>query len=142
MTAGVPVGFSPIEIGGQFIGLAGPLFSRPRESGLDLGFLVEARHANGMGVCHGGMMATFCDMLLPLTTRSLVPEIGNVFLPTISLQVDYLAPAPIGAWVQGSAQVLRHTQSLAFAQGLVTADGNLVARASGVFKISRRVRNR
>lgn len=141
MTAGVPDGFTPIEIGGQFIGLAGPLFSRPHDDGLDLGFLVEARHANGMGVCHGGMMATFCDMLMPLTTRNLVPEIGDVFLPTISLQVDYLAPAHIGAWVQGSAQVLHHTGSLAFVQGLVTADGTLVARASGVLKISRRMRN-
>ena len=141
MTASVPDGFSSIEIGGRFIGLSGPLFSRQHDGGLELGFHVEARHANGMGVCHGGMMATFCDMLLPLTTRSLVPEIGNVFLPTISLQVDYLAPAPIGAWVQGSAQVLRSTESLAFAQGLVTADGKLVARTSGVFKISRHLRD-
>lgn len=139
MTADVPGGFAPIEIGGEFVGINGPLFSRHDGACLELGFLVEARHTNGMGVCHGGMMATFCDMLLPLTTRSLVPEIGNVFLPTISLQVDYLAPASLGAWVQGSAQVLRTTASLAFAQGLVTADGKLVARTSGVLKISRRL---
>ena len=141
MTASVPDGFSSIEIGGRFIGLSGPLFSRQHDGSLELGFHVEARHANGMGVCHGGMMATFCDMLLPLTTRSLVPGIGNVFLPTISIQVDYLAPASLGAWVQGSAQVLHSTKSLAFAQGLVTADGKLVARTSGVFKISRRLRD-
>ena len=141
MTGGVPDGFSPIEIGGRFNGLAGPLFSRPHDDGLELGFLVEVRHGNGMGVCHGGMMATFCDMLLPLTARSLAPEIGDVFLPTISLQIDYLAPAPIGAWVQGSAQVLHRTGAMAFVQGLVTADGTLVVRASGVLKISRRMRD-
>ena len=141
MTARVPDGFAPIEIGGPFIALAGPLFSRQRDVGLELGFHVEARHANGMGVCHGGMMATFCDMLLPLTTRSLVPEIGDVFLPTISLHVDYLAPVPVGAWVQGSGQVLHRTQSLVFVQGLVTADGKPVARASGLLKVSRRLRN-
>ena len=141
MTADVPSGFAPIEIGGKFVGVNGPLFSRHNGARLELGFHVEARHTNGMGVCHGGMMATFCDMLLPLTTRSLVPGIGNVFLPTISIQVDYLAPAPLGAWVQGSAQVLHSTKSLAFAQGLVTADGKLVARTSGVFKISRRLRD-
>jgi acyl-coenzyme A thioesterase PaaI-like protein len=37
--------------------------------------------------------------------------------------------------VQGEAQVLRATRSLLFMQGLVTADGVLVARASGIFKI-------
>jgi hypothetical protein len=31
--------------------------------------------------------------------------------------------------------VLRTTRSLVFAQGLVTADGQTVARVSGVFKI-------
>ena len=108
---------------------------------LALGFCVEARHTNGMGVCHGGMMATFCDMLLPITTRGVVPGLGNVFLPTISLQVDYLAPVAIGTWVQGSADVLHITKSLAFARGLVTADGKLVARTSGVLKISRRLRD-
>ena len=53
----------------------------------------------------------------------------------MSLQIDYLAPAPKGAWVEGQAQVLRTTRSLVFAQGLVTADGQTVARVSGVFKI-------
>jgi acyl-coenzyme A thioesterase PaaI-like protein len=53
----------------------------------------------------------------------------------VSLQIDYLAPAPKGAWVEGRAQVLRSTRSLVFAQGLVTADGQTVARVSGVFKI-------
>ena len=142
MTANIPDGFAPIHIGGEFIVLAGPLFWRQDDGQPALGFHVEPRHANGMGVCHGGMMATFCDMLLPLTTRSLVPEIGDVFLPTISLQIDYLAPAPVGTWVQGSAQVLHCTGSLAFVQGLVTANDRLVARVSGVFKISRRLRGR
>jgi acyl-coenzyme A thioesterase PaaI-like protein len=53
----------------------------------------------------------------------------------VSLQVDYLAPSHQGAWVEGEAQVLRTTSTLAFIQGLVTADGEPVARASGVFKI-------
>ena len=53
----------------------------------------------------------------------------------MSLQVDYLAPAPLGAWVEGEAQVLRITRSMAFVQGLVRAEGQVVARVSGVFKI-------
>lgn len=142
MTADIPGGFAPIDIGGEFIGVNGPLYLRHNDARLELGFYVEERHTNRMGGCHGGMMATFCDMLLPITTRSLVPEIGNVFLPTISIHVDYLAPASLGAWVQGSAEVLHITKFLAFAHGLVTADGKLVARTSGVLKISRRLRDR
>jgi acyl-coenzyme A thioesterase PaaI-like protein len=88
-----------------------------------------------MGICHGGMMATFCDMLLPISAHVLSQEIGNRFLPTINLQIDYLAASPLGAWVQGEAQLLRSTRSLVFMQGLVQADGAPVARVSGIFKI-------
>ncbi|CAG1019841.1 partial acyl-coenzyme A thioesterase 13, partial [Burkholderiaceae bacterium] len=83
---------------------------------MQLGFRVEARHTNPLGICHGGMMASFCDMLLPMTAHRRVSEIAQRFLPTISLQIDYLAPSPLGAWVQGEAQVLRTTRTMVFAQ--------------------------
>ena len=100
-----------------------------------LGFRVLEQHTNPMGNLHGGMMASFCDMLLPLSVHRKSDQVADRFLPTISLQIDYLAPAPLGAWVQGEAEPLRVTRSLVFAQGLVTADGEPCARVSGVFKI-------
>ena len=139
--ADVPDGFAPIVAGGPYIGQNGPLYLRQVDDLVELGFRIEARHTNPMGVCHGGMLATFCDMLLPMITRILVPDLGNHFLPTISLHVDYLGPSPLGAWVRGSAQALHVTGSMAFAQGLVYADDRLVARTNGVFKISRRLRD-
>ena len=57
------------------------------------------------------------------------------FLPTINLQIDYLGPAPRGAWVQGEGELLRRTRNLVFAQGLVTADGLPAMRVSGIFKL-------
>lgn len=131
----LPAGFAPLAIGGEFIVANGPLFERVEGEAYQLGFRVEKRHTNTMGICHGGMMATFCDMLLPITAFRRSEALHGRFLPTVSLDIDYLAPAPLGAWVQGQAQVLRTTRSLVFAQGLVTADGQTVARVSGVFKI-------
>jgi uncharacterized protein (TIGR00369 family) len=133
--SGVPEGFTRLPIGGEFIVANGPIYERHREGVCLLGFRVEARHTNTMGICHGGMMATFCDMLLPVTALRRNEALRVRFLPTVSLNIDYLAPALLGAWVQGEAQVLRSTRSLVFAQGLVTADGEPVARVSGVFKI-------
>lgn len=131
---GVPAGFEPVRPGGEFISVNGPLYRRLHDGCLQLGFRVESRHSNPVGICHGGMMASFCDMLLPLAAH-LHPEVGPRFLPTISLQIDYLAPAPLGAWVQGEAQVLRCTRAIVFVQGLVHADGQPAARASGIFKL-------
>ena len=130
-----PAGFRALAMMGGFMALNGPLYLRHEGELVQMGFRVEPRHANPVGNCHGGMMATFCDMLLPLSVHRKSPEIGMRFLPTINLQIDYLAPAPLGAWVQGEAQVLRVTRSMVFAQGLVTADGTNAARVSGIFKI-------
>ncbi len=131
----LPEGFTELRLGGDFVRANGPLFERLDGPAYLLGFRVEKRHCNTMRICHGGMMATFCDMLLPITAIRSVESLGERFLPTVSLDIDYLAPAPLGSWVQGQAQVLRTTRSLVFAQGLVSADGEPVARVSGVFKI-------
>jgi acyl-coenzyme A thioesterase PaaI-like protein len=59
------------------------------------------------------------------------------FLPTVSLQVDYMGSAALGAWVQGEAQILRTTRNLLFGQALVTADGEPALRVSGIFKLGK-----
>jgi len=134
----IPEGFKPRRFGDGFIAVNGPLYVKKLERGILLGFRVEPRHCNPMGICHGGMISTFCDMLLPISAHYLSDDLGRRFLPTINLQVDFLAPSPKGAWVQGEAQLLRATRSMVFMQGLVTADGQSVARVSGIFKIGPR----
>ena len=131
----IPAGFRPLTMGGDFIGINGPIYLHHVGDDVRVGFRVEKRHTNPMGICHGGMMASFCDMLLPISAHRKSAQARGRFLPTINLQIDYLAPAPLGAWVEGEAQVLRVTRSLVFAQGLVKADGEPVARVSGIFKL-------
>ena len=133
-TPDVPEGFRILPIGGDFIRVNGPLYVREVDGSVQVGFRVEERHTNPMNICHGGMMASYCDMLLPVVIHR-TSEVGMRFLPTISLQIDYLAPAPLGCWVQGDGQVLRVTRTLVFAQGLVSADGVPAVRVSGIFKI-------
>jgi uncharacterized protein (TIGR00369 family) len=130
----IPEGFRPAKIPGEFLQLAGPLYGRWTPQSVALGFRVEARHTNPLGICHGGMLATLCDMLVPLAN---IYRPGGVrqFLPTISLNIDYMGPARLGAWVQGEAQVLKTTRNMLFGQGLVTADGQPALRFNGVFKL-------
>ena len=62
----IPPGFAPLQSGGPFIQHNGPLYLRHEGSVVQFGFRVERRHVNPMNNLHGGMMASFCDMLLPL----------------------------------------------------------------------------
>lgn len=133
-TSSIPDGFHRARIHGDFIVFNGPLYARLNGDAIQLGFRVEQRHTNPLGICHGGMLATFVDMLVPCTAMY-DPTRERRFLPTISLQIDYLGPSPLGAWVQGEAQILRTTRNMVFGQGLVSADGAPALRFSGIFKL-------
>jgi len=129
----IPPGFKAARIGGPFIAQNGPLYARVVGDRLQMGFRVEERHANPLKICHGGMLATFADMLLPCIAMYQA-DTERRFLPTISLQVDYLSQAALGAWVQGQGEVLRSTRNMIFVQAMVEADGVPAMRVSGIFK--------
>lgn len=67
-------------------------------------FTVEARHANGFGVCQGGVLFTFADALFGGACNSRRTD------PTVSAQSEmiYLAPAKMGRTIRGVARE-RHT---------------------------------
>ncbi len=135
MSAAIPEGFRPLQFGVGFIDQVGPLYGKWDGTRLLMGFRVEPRHCNPGQVAHGGMLATFADMLLPLTARmQSKADVG--FAPTVNLTLDFLAPAKLGAWVEGTAEFLRAGKTLFFAQGLATADGVLCLRANAIFKVT------
>jgi uncharacterized protein (TIGR00369 family) len=137
MTVGtIPEGFFALHMGEWgFIPENGPLYGKREDNFFLLGFRVEERHCNPAKICHGGMLMTFADMQLPFGIRlQAISDPG--FLPTVSLSAEFMAPAPLGSWVQGRTDVLKTTRNLAFAQCLVTADGEPVLRASGIFKVA------
>ena len=126
-------GFEPVQLGGHFATHCGALFARWHDGHMQIGFRVEAHQVNPGGHCHGGMLATFADILIS-SAAQYQADIPRQFLPTISLQMDFMAGAPLGSWVQGQADVLKVTRNLVFSQGLVVAEDQTVLRASGVFR--------
>lgn len=75
------------------------------EPGLAEGeFTVEARHANGFGVCQGGVLFTFADALFGGACNSRRTD------PTVSAQSEiiFLAPAKMGRTIRGVTRE-RHT---------------------------------
>lgn len=63
-------------------------------------FVVDKRHANGFGVCQGGVLFTFADALFGGACNSRRTE------PTVSAQSEmiYLAPAKMGRTIRGVAR--------------------------------------
>ena len=125
-----PEGFELASSKAPFLNYVGPIYERRTEGGVERCFWAAEQHSNGLGLTHGGMLATFMDGTLALacTTQAQVPV-------TISLSLDYLRMARSGEWIIGEARILRATRELAFAEGRAHVGGVDVVRASGVFKL-------
>jgi acyl-coenzyme A thioesterase PaaI-like protein len=67
------------------------------------------------------MLMTFADMQLGLGARFHAEEDFG-FMPTVNLTADFLAPAPLGAWVEGRTDLLRSTRNFLFCQCIVTLE--------------------
>ena len=136
MTEDVPAGFRPARLPAPFIEGNGPMFWRDEDGYLILGIRVEPRHTNAGGTLHGGMLMTLVDMQL---NSSLNYQLDTgLFIPTVSINVDFLAPAVAGDWVQGRTEVLKRGGSTVFTDcRIIKQDGTLIARAAGIFKLPR-----
>ncbi|MEO8112879.1 MAG: PaaI family thioesterase [Phenylobacterium sp.] len=132
-----PEGFVRSEGRGQFSTLNGPYFHRPGEDGMaEQAFFALSRHANGIGLVHGGMLSAFMDGLLAGAVWRGTQKTGV----TIHLSIDFLHMARVGEWVRGEARMTRATREVAFAEGRAFVGGHDVVRASGIFKLMGRER--
>jgi uncharacterized protein (TIGR00369 family) len=135
----LPEGFAPLDLASAFVRMAGPFLGRRSEGRVDIGFRVEERHCNPWRNCHGGWLSTLADVQLAIGCKARIevdyPDIVAPRLATISMALDFLAPAPCGAWVEGNAQVLRVSRRTVVAQMTATADGVVCLRANGSFTI-------
>jgi len=59
------------------------------------------------------------------------------FFITVSLTQDFLAPVPLGSWLEAEVELLRRTSSTMFVQGVFRVRGKAALRASGVFRLPR-----
>jgi uncharacterized protein (TIGR00369 family) len=126
----VPDGFVLADLGAGYGSRFGPVYiDRARHR---MAFRVTADHQNPVGGCHGGAMAMFADLLLMAHRAG--REQGLPHSPTISLSVDFLAPAPLGAWVEAGVSVVRITTTMMFVQALMTVDGEPVARVHSIYR--------
>lgn len=110
----------------------GPFLARRQGATWRYGFTVEARHLNMGGVTHGGMLMSFADDVLGMTVWEAA---GRRPCTTVQLSTQFVAPARLGEFVEGVAEVLRTTRSLVFVRGLVAVGERAVVHADGVWKI-------
>ena len=110
-----------------------PLFSRRGERSVELGLWLREAHCNARGILHGGVIADLADNAMGLSCVACHPRVKGAL--TVSLNLNYVAIANLGQWLQIAPRVIKAGATLGFADALITADGETIARASATFRM-------
>ncbi|MGT2487590.1 PaaI family thioesterase [Methylobacterium oryzae CBMB20] len=116
-----------------FIAHVGPLHVRGADGAY--AFRADQKHANLIGVVHGGMLMSFADRALGETAMRAADGANCV---TIQLEMKFIDVGRLGDWIEIRPQVVKRTGSLVFMRGDVRDGTRLLASADGVWKILRR----
>jgi uncharacterized protein (TIGR00369 family) len=127
----IPEGFRKIERLSPFNALVGPLYERRDGEAVSIGLLIEHKHANSRGICHGGVLATLADLALGYAMLAKSGDKGGFV--TAHLAVDYAGAARPGDWVESQVEIQRVGARLAFANCYLLANAKPIVRASAIF---------
>lgn len=104
------------------------LDARPAEGWIRIGFDCKPDFCNPAGFVQGGILSAMLDDTMGPAVFAMTE--GKLYTSTISLTVNFLAPARPGP-ITGEARVTQLGKTVAFVEGRLTAaDGTLLATAS------------
>jgi uncharacterized protein (TIGR00369 family) len=99
------------------------LDARPKDCWIKVGFDGRAEFCNPAGFVQGGILSAMLDD--SMGSAAFVMSDGKFYTTTISLTVNFLAPAKPGPLIV-EAQVTQLGRSIAFMEGKLTAEGGTV----------------
>jgi uncharacterized protein (TIGR00369 family) len=115
-----------------------PLYSKVIDGAIILALRAREAHCNGRGFVHGGLISALADNAMGLSVfealRKRQEEQPRSIL-TVSLALDFLGSAQTGQWLEFVSRVLKAGNNLAFADCIVSADSQPIARASATFRV-------
>jgi uncharacterized protein (TIGR00369 family) len=132
MTAVPPVGFTRTELVDPFEIHVGPVFERGVKGARCFAVIIDERHINMRGVIHGGMLMTFADAALGQAAWDATDHANCV---TMTMQMQFLAPAKLGDLVEVTPVLTRRTRGLMFFRGDFTVRGEIIFSVASVWKI-------
>ncbi len=104
------------------------LDARPDEGWIRIGFDGKREFCNPAGFIQGGILSAMLDDTMGPAV--FVMTEGRLYTATISMTVNFLAPAKVGSII-GEAKVTQLGKTVAFVEGrLMAADGTVLAASS------------
>ncbi len=135
----VPDGFEPHFRRSPLTDPWEPLYSRTTDEAVIIGLRLGTPHTNSRGFAHGGLIGALADNAMGLSCGARL-DAAAVGLLTVNLSVDFLDKGAIGQWLEFRTTFVKVGKVLCFAQSFVTADEEIIAKASASFRVQPRSR--
>ncbi|HEX2591707.1 MAG TPA: hotdog domain-containing protein [Rhizomicrobium sp.] len=126
----VPDGFQLMQWSRGFGRQIGPFYEKNEPGRFIRAFRVDEHHTNGMKNCHGGMLMAFADTVWGHS----IPARKTHFWVTVRMVTDFLSPAKLGDWVEGSSELIGEDDDFYTVKGRIWSGDRTIMSGTGVFK--------
>ncbi len=107
-------------------------FKKISDSNFEFSIKVLESFLNTGGIAHGGFIATIADTGMGNAAHIAA---GNKRCVTINLDIKFISAGKLNEILIGNVKVLKRTKSLVFISCEIQGSSNIVATASGTWKI-------
>ena len=114
----------------------GLLFKTISENEYEFKVTIKENHLNRAGITHGGFIATLVDAGAGAAAHRKAEGSPCV---TISLELKFISVVKLGQELIGKTKIQKKTKSMVFLTCELTAEDKIVATASGVWKILKKL---
>ena len=137
----IPEGFWVIPNNSPYFDkTVGPFYLTKRDEKWVIGMMTSERHVRGKGFVAGLVTATLADYAMGhVVCRARWPdktelEANQIKLVTISLNVDFVASPPAGAWLEVETNIIK-TGRVCFAESLTKMGDRVMMRANASYTV-------
>ena len=116
----------------------GLLFKTISENQYEFKTTIKENHLNAAGIAHGGFIAAFVDAGAGSAAHRVADQNPCV---TISLELKFISAINLGQELVGNTKVQKKTKSMVFLTCELTTANKIVATASGIWKILKKLPN-
>ena len=114
----------------------GLLFKTISENEYEFKTTIKENHLNAAGITHGGFIAAFVDAGAGTAAHRVADGSSCV---TISVELKFISVVKLGQELIGNTKIQKKTRSMVFLTCELTAEDKIVATASGVWKILKKL---
>ncbi len=90
----------------------GPFYFLAEKDCFRQGFRVRARHCNGVGLVHGGMLSTLADNTMAAAAYTQTRRRSL----TVQMNLQFISAVRPGAWLEAVGRVSHSTQTMIFCE--------------------------